>query len=223
MNHFSKETIPHRKIVGAGVELADAEFERCSFEGGALVQYDDPTCGLEVRNVVLRRCKTGNAVVHGVRFDEVLVDGLTHRSPLRFESCLLRHVTLRGRIGPIMFMPASRTIPDEMQQRFREHAAEFYADIDWALDITEAQFSDVDLTYLPGHLVRRDPEHQLLVHKEPAAAANRDDLPAIAAIAAERAAKSPYATTVAAVPTRSKNSAQYQEELEALRARGIAE
>jgi hypothetical protein len=40
-----------------------------------------------------------------------------------------------------------------------------YADIEWALDISEAVFSDVDLSYVPGDLVRRGPETQFLIRR----------------------------------------------------------
>jgi hypothetical protein len=223
MHTFSKEKIDHRKVVGSPKVLRDAEFNQCQFDGGALVQYDDPTCGLVVENVILHKCRTGNTVLHGVRFENVMVDGLTNRSLLPLEACLLDRVTLRGRIGPIMTMPASGTIPAEMRAAFREQAAKFYSEIDWALDIAEAEFSDADFTQVPGDLVRRNPETQFLVHREAALSAELDSLPGFAAIVAERAGNSPFDTTVAVVPTRSKNADRYRDELRILRTQGIAE
>lgn len=223
MEKFTKEKIGHRKVVGSPNVLRDAEFDQCQFDGGALVQYDDPTCGLVVEDVVLRKCRAGNTVLHGVRFENVTVDGLANRSLLQFEACLFDRVTLRGRIGPIMTMPASGTIPAEMQAAFREQAAKFFSEIDWALDISEAEFSDADFSQVPGNLVRRNPETQFLIRREAALSAAPDSLPGFAAIVAERAGNSPYDTTVAAVPTRSKNADRYQDELRILRAQGIAE
>lgn len=223
MAKFSKETIGYRKVFGSPHVLQDAEFERCEFEGGALVQFDDPTCGLVVRNVVLRRCRGGgNVSIHGVRFENVMVDGSGNRA-LRLESCIFDRVTLRGRIGPIMTMQATSTLAAETRAAFREQAMKSYADIEWALDISEAEFSDVDLSYVPGDLVRRDPETQFLIQREAARSVALDSLPTYVSVLVERACMSPYDSTVAPVPTRSKNADRYRAQLQELRDRGVAE
>jgi hypothetical protein len=223
MAKFSKETIGYRKVIGSPRVLQDAEFERCEFEGGALVQYDDPTCGLIVRNVVLRRCRGGgNVEMHGVRFENVMLDGIGNRE-LQFWSCIFDRVTLRGRIGPIMTVQAHTSLSAETRAAFRDQAVKSYADIEWALDISEAEFSGVDFSYVPGKLVRRNPETQFLIHREAAQSAALDSLPTYVSILVERAAMSPYETTVAPVPTRSKNADRYRAQLQELRDRGIAE
>jgi hypothetical protein len=223
MEKFSKETISYRKVVGSPKVLRDAEFERCYFEGGALAQHDDPTCGFVVKNVTVRKCRVGSIVLHGVRFQDVTVDGLTYGSLLHVAACLFEKVTLRGRIGPMMTMPANFTLPAQMQTAFLEQAVKFYAGIEWALDISHAEFSDASFYHVPGHLVRRDPETQFLVHREAALSAPRGSLPFEAAIVAERAGKSPYDTIVWPVPTRSKHADAWRAGMQVLRDRGIAE
>ncbi len=223
MAKFVKETIGYRKVIGAPQVLQDAEFEQCQFEGGSVAQFDDPSCGLVVKNVLLRKCRGGAVQLHGVRFENVTVDGITNRSGLQLRSCIFDQVTLRGKIGPIMTMEAHTSIPAELRAAFREQAVKLYADIEWALDISEAEFSDVDLSFVPGDLVRRDPETQFLIHREAARSATLDSLPAYASVLTERAALSPYDATVAPVPTRSKNADKYRAELQILRDRGIAE
>jgi hypothetical protein len=43
----------------------------------------------------------------------------------------------------------------------------FYSEVDWALDISSAEFTfGPDLHYVPGHLVRRDPSTQALVWRQ---------------------------------------------------------
>ena len=223
MVKFSKETIGYGKVIGSPRVLQDAEFERCEFEGGALVQFDDPTCGLIVRNFILCRCRGGgNVEMHGVRFENIVVDGIGNRE-IRFRSCIFDRVKLRGRIGPIMTMQALSSLSAETRAAFQDQAVKSYADIEWALDISEAEFSDVDFTYVPGKLVRRNPETQFLVRREAAQAAALDSLPVYVSVLVERAAMSPYETTVAPVPTRSKNADRYRAQLQELRDRGIAE
>jgi len=223
MEKFSKQTIAYRKVIGSPQVIQDAEFEQCKFEGGALAQYDDPTCGLIVRNVILRRCRSGdNVVLHGVRFENVMIDGIGNQQ-LQFLSCIFDRVTLRGRIGPIMTMEAHYALSAEMRAAFREQAIKSYANIEWTLDISEAEFSQVEFSYVPGHLVRRNPETQFLIRREAAKSAALDSLPTYASVIVERAGMSPYETTIAPVPARSKNADRYRAQLQELRDRGIAE
>jgi hypothetical protein len=51
---------------------------------------------------------------------------------------------------------------------FARANARFYAGIDWALDISEARFTGVELyrSDIPARLIRRDPETQAVVHRE---------------------------------------------------------
>ena len=223
MAKFSKETFGYRKLTGSPQVLGDAEFEQCQFDGGALVQYDDPSYGLVVKNVLLRKCRGGPVELHGVRFENVTVDGITNRGGLQLSSCVFDRVTLRGKIGPIMTMEAHTSVPAELRAAFREQAVKLYADVEWALDITDAEFSEVDLSYVPGDLVRRNPESQFLIHAAAARAADLESLPTYASVLAERAASSPYDTTVAPVPTRSKNADKRRAQLQILRDQGIAE
>ena len=222
MERFLKETIAYRKVLGSPKVLRDAEFQQCYFEGGVLAQFDDPSCGFVVKNITLRKCRARNIELHGIRFEDVTADGFTWRS-LALGSCLFERVTLRGPIGAIQTMPADHSLSAQMKAAFREEAAKFYAGIEWALDISDAKFSSADFTYVPGNLVRRDPETQFLVHREAALAAPPESLPGVAAIVAERAGYSPFDTIVAVAPTRSKNASRYLAHLQVLRDRGIAE
>ncbi|GIG67621.1 hypothetical protein [Phytomonospora endophytica] len=223
MTHV-KEQFPYAKILGTDRVLGGTELDRCRFEGGVLAQDTDPACGLVVRDLVMRGCRTtGPAEFHGVTFDGVTVDGLSHGGPLVLNACLLRHVTFRGKIGVIGGGPASTAHPEAVRQAFADAAAAFYAQTDWALDITEAELAGASLSQIPGHLVRRDPETQFLVHRARASAVDSRTLPMAAEIAVELAKLSPYETMVAVAPKRSKRFAAALEELTVLRDLRIAE
>ncbi|MGW4215186.1 hypothetical protein ACWEIJ_44945 [Lentzea sp. NPDC004789] len=221
MRNHVKEEFEYRKIIESSAEIADLDFERCSFVGGVIMQpADDPAYGLVVRNVALRKCKAGNVELYGVRFEDVTVDTLTHPKTIEFEACVCTHVVLRGKVGAVRFRPA---VEDDSRAVLAPAAAKLYEGVDWALDITEAEFSDVEIWDVPGHLVKRDPETQFLVHRAAAAAANVDALSVYAQIYVERAAEAPYDTSVVVAPKRSKT---FQEQLDAfheLRDLGIAE
>ncbi len=220
----SGDAIEYAKIVGSPRTFADAEFDRCRFEGGSLVQYDDPSCGLVVRNVAFRKCRAGKASFHGVRFEQITVDGVMHPSMVNFKGCLFDQVALSGPVGKIMTSPAHSSLDEGLRAEFEVAAQRFYANLNgWALDISEAEFSDAELRQVPGNLVRRDPGTQFLVYKHAAAAADLDTLPDMAKLAAERALKSPYDSVVAVAPSRSKGFQEFLDELVVLRERGIAD
>src|SRR5438874_2574604 len=134
----SKRTFLNAKSVGGHRTFADLELVRCEFTGSNLSQFDDPDLNLILRDVTATRCVVKRSGMDGVRFDNVLIDGLTTSSAVRLHGCAFRHVTLRGRVGSLMIISPNTSIPEEMQQAFTAGIVRFYQDVDWALDIAEA-------------------------------------------------------------------------------------
>jgi hypothetical protein len=54
----------------------------------------------------------------------------------------------------------------QFQQVIGKANRDYYATVDWALDIREAEFKDFDCRGVPSRLVRRDPETQIMVTRE---------------------------------------------------------
>jgi hypothetical protein len=89
------------------------------------------------------------------------VDGLKTSGTFHTWGAVFKHVTLRGKIGDIMISPAVNAgLAKPAEHRACDEAnAAYYASVDWALDIREAEFEGADRRGVPGHLVRRDPEN----------------------------------------------------------------
>jgi hypothetical protein len=217
---IEKQSFLNVKSVGSHRTVADLELVRCEFTGSTLSQFDDPSFGLVVRDVTARRCVVKRSVSSGVRFEEVVVEGLTTPS-LQLEGCAFRHVTLRGRIGSVMFVPPNASMPPETQAAFERGLREFYAGVDWAVDISEAEFDGADLYYLPGDLVRRDPETQFLLRR-PEPGTDLSGLPVYADIAIRRFESTPFDTLVAVAPKKSRKFPEILAHYEELRARKLA-
>jgi hypothetical protein len=219
---FTGETFDYHKILGSHQRIAHLEFNRCWFTGGVLSQDDDPECDFVVEDVKVSRCKSGPFECHGVRFVDVAVENPTNRPRLNPLGCLFQHVTIHGTFGTVRIEPSNSrgpSLPDD----FAEAAKKFYEGVDWALDISDAKINDCVLTYVPGHLVRRDPETQLLIHKDRVRDVDPESLPFPARFAAWHALRSPFDTVVAVASLPSKDFARELSELEELRRRGIAE
>jgi hypothetical protein len=213
------------KSIGSHRTIQGLELDRCEFRAAHLVQFDDPGMNLVVRDVTLTRCVArGRSSLHGVRIEEVLVDTLTTAPEVWLATCTFRHVTLRGRIGSLMVQPPPFTMDEADRTAFIDTVVRYYADVDWAIDITEAEFTaDVNFFFVPGDLVRRDPQTQFLLRRETLAGVDLEAFPVRARIAAGRFEVTPFDSIVAIAPKRSKHFARIRDDLEQLRAAGLAE
>ena len=100
----------------------------------------------------------------------MLVDGFKTNGLFQTWAAAFKHVTIKGRIGRIMInqaVAAGLAEPAE-QQAFDEANASYYAGADWALDITEAEFQELDIRGVPARLVRRDPETSIVITRRKA-------------------------------------------------------
>jgi hypothetical protein len=153
----------------------------------------------------------------------VTVDGLSLAALHWLSGCVFKHVTLKGRIGPLMTIPPNEGMEARLRTAFDAAVEEYYRDVDWALDIAEAEFSSADLYMVPGHLVRRDPRTQFLLRRDVVEKVERAELPGYAGIAISRFETTPFDSLVAIAARRSKNFAQQLADLEYLRRAGLAE
>ena len=81
---------------------------------------------------------------------------------------VFKHVMFRGKIDLLMISPAIKggMAPPETQRAFDAANDQYYRGVDWALDISQADFVDCDIQRVPANLVRRDPETQVVVTRE---------------------------------------------------------
>src|SRR5262249_18877121 len=79
-----------------------------------------------------------------------------------------------------------------------------YRSIDWALDISAAEFTDVSLDFVPGELVRRDPRTQFLLRRESLATLDGRRLPHGADLFLSRFDHTPFGSMVVVATKRSK-------------------
>jgi hypothetical protein len=225
VNRIEKQAFLNVKSVGSHRTFEDLELVRCEFTGANLAQFDDPEFNLVVRNVTATRCTVKRSGVQGVRFEEVLIDGLTTGSAPALHGCVFRHVTLRGRIGGLLFQPPNPTLPADVREAFTAGALRYYQDVDWAIDITEAEFAgDVNFFFVPGHLVRRDVETQYLLRRETFAGMDLGGFPLLARVAVERFEATPFDSIVAIAPKRDKTFfPKMKAAMDELRNAGLAE
>ena len=98
---------------------------------------------------------------------------------LQCGAAAFRHVLLAGAIGKLMITgDASPSRPQRIQELFEGANKEFYAQVDWALDISQAEFEDsCCFTSVPYKLVRRDPATQAVILRTRACEMDWKNLP----------------------------------------------
>lgn len=146
-------------------------FSRCEFDQCAISIATLPELRTTIRNCVIERCVVRQScTVWSPIIEDSVIDGLRTPGTLFLRGAVFKHVVIKGKIGGMVFAgPYPRDgRPDEA---FLKANREYYASVDWALDLThcESQLT-LELSSVPGHLIRRDPTTQVLVTRERAQA-----------------------------------------------------
>jgi hypothetical protein len=145
-------------------------FRKCTFVSSGISITEEPANRTTVRDVTLERCRVVGSLLGCAVVEDVLVDGLQTSDLHQAWGALYKHVTLRGKIGWLMVNrlvgPRHRNTP--LQAAFDEQREAYYRDVDWALDISEAEAVELELAGIPARLIRRDPETQAVVTRQAA-------------------------------------------------------
>jgi hypothetical protein len=121
-------------------------------------------------------CHQRGCAIHGAIIENTVVDGLaTHGQLLQIWGAVFNQVVLKGKIDRLMIsadvLPSVLLEEGDRQreiQAFRAADSLYYRNVEWALDISQGEFRELCLRGLPAHLVRRDPETQIVVTREKA-------------------------------------------------------
>lgn len=208
--------------------FGDMEFDRCCFKNCSISITFDPKLRSTVRNVRLADCKLHACSLSSAVIQDVTVDGLKTNGLFQAWSPVFRHVTFKGYIEDVMIshMVAPGIATAEQQRAFDEANEAFYADVDWALDIKEAEFGDLDLRGVPAKLIKRDPETQVIVTRAKAMKGDWRNLDLTGThwrVSLEGLLKDGHMDTVLIAPKRHKKFKALLRGLQLLREAGVAE
>ncbi len=100
---------------------------------------------------------------------------------------------------------------------------EKYKEVNWALDIRDAVFTGAaEFFGVPGELIRRDENTQVLLRREAFAGMEWRDLPGVVGPWVSRFESTPFDSIVAVAPKGSKRFRDYMADIEWLHAKGLA-
>jgi hypothetical protein len=225
--------------------LGDVEFVRCTFTGISIGQYvlgygtQYPADRKTLKGVVAKDC---TAYGRGIAIETAVIDDVTVENlrvgngALLIRGAVYRHVTIRGACGGLCLTELILISETRKRvERFRAANAAFYENVDWALDISKAEFESCVLDCeLPVRLIRRDPETQVIVRRDKVigmrAAWEASDSPVAQAdpkyslrSALAGLLRSNLAEMVLVVPRRSRRFKERLKALQLLREAGVAE
>lgn len=153
--------------------LRDLVLRRCLFDSCQHPHKVDPGRRPIVQNVALVRCHVYGSDLGPVVAEDCEIDTIWfHRGiwgPQRIAGCAFKHVVIRGNVtGALTFSPgpswAVSPSGPAIEDPYVIANRRFYEGVDWALDISEANFTSVGFwSGIPARLIRRDPETQVVL------------------------------------------------------------
>lgn len=178
MHIFENKEFDNFDDFESGNTYSDLEFRNCVLQGGTLSATRWPASRSTVRNVRIFRCRVVSATIYAPIIEDVVVDGLRITELLRSHGAVFKHVVLRGKIGPLLLSRALTAAGDvEKAAAFRQANEEYYRHVDWALDISQGEFADLDIRGVPGTLIRRDSATQARMTRQAVVNSDWRELP----------------------------------------------
>jgi hypothetical protein len=152
----------------SGKTFSDLEFLNCYFVECKISVAQKPSRRSTIRNVKFINCEQRGCTLYTAVVEDVILNSIKTNGLFQTWGAVFKHVTIKGKIGRIMTSPRIRVLiaPPEQQKLFDVANEAYYRNVDWALDIREAQFEEADLRGIPANLVLRDPETQFILTRE---------------------------------------------------------
>ncbi len=171
MTEFRDKTFGSLHDHNSGRTYAGVSFFNCHFQSSTMYcEAADIGRRTHVRAIEFHNCSHAGCAIKGGIIEDVLVENFKTAKMFHTWGTVFRHVTFKGKIGRVMLsdlfeMPFKGNITS-VQRAFEKANAQYYSEVDWALDIREAEFDDFDCRGVPSRLVRRNPETQMMLTRE---------------------------------------------------------
>ena len=152
---FEKTTFEMRRV-REPVVIERHEFVGCTFDNCSLGPVDREkrsyVRNVKAKNTTIRSCWLDRTIL-----EEVVVDGLKTSGVQFVRSCACKHVVIEGRVGRLV-------LRNELEDD-GGWLTGYYADVDWAIDISRAIAQELEIDNIPADLVKRDPETQAVIRR----------------------------------------------------------
>lgn len=169
MTQFSNRTFEDRCLDSTDSVVQNLSFSRCFFDNCSVMQAEHPSQRVILRNIEITNSRQRGSSVDTAAIEDAVISGMGKegRFPFFAWAAVFKHVTLKGKLSAMKLNRWVAPAPHpSIQQRWDDANKAYYQTVDWALDLREAEFQgSIDLHCVPGSLIRRDPETQVLVKR----------------------------------------------------------
>lgn len=169
---YEGQTFERVFLEDAYATFCDMEFIKCTFRFCSFSNREKPLYRAMVQRMTFRDCTYIEAGgIDSAMVEDMVVENLKTKGLLQAWAMAFKHVTLRGPVGRIMIVnrPApTMDLTTVKLQAWEDANAEYYNSVDWALDISNAEFLECDIRGIPSRLIRRDPDTQIVVTRQKA-------------------------------------------------------
>lgn len=168
---FRDKTFQSLRDRDSGRSFSGFSFVNCHFQSCLLwCGFAELERRTRMTNLEARDCSHAGSDISGGIVEDVLVENFKTAKMFHTWGTVFKHVTFKGKIGRVMlsdlFELPFKGKMTTLQRTFDQANAEYYSKVDWALDISEAEFDDFDCRGVPARLVRRNPETQMMLTRE---------------------------------------------------------
>src|SRR5882757_58073 len=160
---YKGQTFDHRSWLGPEpFQTSPNVFIDCTFQG-ASVRTDLQKPARLVEQQIINATVRGG-ILTGAVVDNCVLDGLKVKNMPGIAGCVFRHVTIRGHIDQLIIHGSQQYLgrPD-LAATEKALLEQHYADIDWALDISEVESPDFSIRGIPSSLIRWNRETQAVL------------------------------------------------------------
>lgn len=211
----------------SGRVFENLDYEKCTFDNCYFSSTLKVAKRSIARNIRFSKCTAVHSVVGSGIIENVTIENLVTKPMLHFWGTAFNKTVFKGKIDRIMISPKLKTAtaPKDAQLAFDKHNANYYKRVDWALDISGAEFIECDIRGVPANLVIRDEETQMVLKRETALNIDWNNCGVKNAtyfsVTSDVMNASNLADVVIVAPKRNKNFKSLASDLEKLRRQGV--
>ena len=141
----------------APVRMENKALSHCVFDNCSIGTQDDAAKISRFKNIRLSDCEILNCMVGPAVFEDIEINNLN--------TPLLKRVRLAGKIGKLKISNTGFDLIQGLSGEILRFKNDFYADTDWALDISRAQFLDFYCLGVPARLITINHENQFVAQR----------------------------------------------------------
>lgn len=149
----------------APVCMENKALSHCVFDNCSIGTQDDAAKISRFKNIRLSDCEILNCMVGPAVFEDIEINNLKTGDIAVFNTPLLKRVRLAGKIGKLKISNTGFDLIQGLSGEILRFKDDFYADTDWALDISRAQFLDFYCLGVPARLITINHENQFVAQR----------------------------------------------------------